>query len=153
MGEACACTGAAWLWIESPQGIARRNGIKSVHQGRRSSSVSSQSELTKCVPLEHWRDSFPSHLQESPKLSQMPCRCGFWEGSHPNFGNSGRPYTHRQYLLRVEMTVSQKVRRSGRNIFFLNSVKQAKIVAVISSACSTFSDDCPFPTHSRDSWS
>jgi hypothetical protein len=96
------------VWIESPQGIARRNGIKSVHQGRRSSSVSSQSELTKCVPLEHWRDSFPSHLQESPKLSQMPCRCGFWEGSHPNFGNSGRPYTHRQYLLRVEMTVSPK---------------------------------------------
>jgi hypothetical protein len=70
MRAACGGTGVAWLRVESRQGIVRRNGIKSVPQGWKSSPMSSQSELTKCVPLEQWRDSFPSPYQRVPKYSK-----------------------------------------------------------------------------------
>src|SRR6267143_278237 len=73
MSAAYAGTGVAWLRVESRQGMVRCNGIKSVPQGWKSSPMSSQSELTKCVPLEQWRDSSPSHLPAGPKIQQMPC--------------------------------------------------------------------------------
>ena len=63
MSAACAGTGVAWLRVESRQGTVRRNGIKSVPQGWKSSPMSSQSELTKCVPLGACRKEVRTEVQ------------------------------------------------------------------------------------------
>ncbi len=60
MSAACAATGMAWLRVESRQGIVRRNGIKSVPQGWKSSPMSVEVEKVPfSKPDQGWLLSYP----------------------------------------------------------------------------------------------